>query len=584
MQRKAALAALAFAVGSTACGPSPKPKPATASIDSDGAEPQSTEWLYATPNSSGELAQDCKLVVDVLRKEQSCSGDLCQHAQNLAKDWLAICAKLEGGHVSEVEQLAASFDARRKVSGGECAFQGEELITKGCPPEGDCTSVAQHWATSCSEHASPLVVRMIEKHVSRSAQKPVHLDTTPCAKLLADLTESTNCGNDFECETKVKGLGEYQTRCVDVNQPQSLDDAVKQATLLVSAKQQPPAIWVQDTKFPPEKGRLLFDDGSGFVVAVGDRPVPNVNLFIKALRDSDVVLQVKLARLFPGANNRTYLHVAAIDVADPESYFRRFPSLALTGQREALNGDAANTAIAKLNEVVKQTNEAEAALSGLVSTLALIEPLESDADFKAELAKADKHLVRIFERLAAAKRAKLPKTTVRGDAMRERVAFARRSWQQPLFDVTLSGQVELGATSPGVLLDLAALLPASFEAYRKSIDGSIGKALRKLEVPAEAKLRAAAMSLAERCAASHQELLAIEHGLLSCAFGLQTCTPDPRNVAETQMDETVAAYQQYRAELAAAVASLAEAPQGPLGELAASELGAAGAWLTHADE
>jgi len=569
MERIASLVLLMLAVGFTGCGPSPKPKPVTSSPETEGADPESAEWLYATPSSSGELEQDCKLVFDVLQAERSCSGDLCQHAINLGNDWLKTCGELEKNRVPAVNELVVTLVARRKVSGGECAFQGEELITKGCPAGDDCARVAQHWATTCSEHASPLVVRMIEKQVARSTQQPLQLDTTPCAKMLADLTESTSCGNDFECEAKVKSLGEYQARCVQAGQPQPLDDVVKQATLLLSAKQQPPAVLVRETKFPPEKGRLLLDDASGFVVAVGDRPVPNVNLFIKALRDSEFVLQIKLARIF-FENNAHYLRVGAIDVADPETFFRRFPSLTLSGQREALNGEAANSAITKLNDLVKQRGDQDAALAGLVATLALAESLEADGDFKGELGKADKHLARTFERLAAAKREKLPKPTVRGDAMRERVAFARRSWQQPLFDVTSNGQVELGATNAAVFVDVAELLPVSFEAYRKNIDGSIGKALRKLEPEAEAKLNADAGLLAGNCAAARQEMLKTERSLLVCAFGVESCQPNSVEAAGTKMDEAVAKHQRLRAEAAAAIASLEEPPKGKLAELAAS--------------
>ncbi|HEU5076563.1 MAG TPA: hypothetical protein VFU02_20370 [Polyangiaceae bacterium] len=567
MKRITSLVALSVSVA--ACGPSPTPKPATTSIETDGPEPQSTEWLYATPNSSGELEQECKLVVDVVRGEQGCSGDLCQHAINLANDWLEACAALEKQRTPEVKQLVAKLDQRRRVSGGECAFQGEELIAKGCPAGKDCVDAAQHWATSCSNHASPLVVRMIEKQVSRSTQKTVRLDTTPCATVLAKLTQTTSCGNEFECQEKVAALHEYQRRCVDANQPQPLDEAVKQATLLVSAGQQSPAILVQETRFAPEKGKLLLDDASGYVVAVGDRLTPNVNLFIKTLRESEFVLQIKLARVFT-ENNQHYLRVGSIDAADPETFFRRYPSLALVGQREALNGEAGNAAIAKLNELVKHKGEQDTALAGLVSVLTLAEPLRDDADFKVEIGRADKHLARLFEQLAAAKRAILPKPNARGDVMRSRVAFARRSWQGPLFDVTPSGQVELGATNPAVFVDVATLLPASFEAYRKNIDGSIGKALRKLEAPEEAKLLTEAELRGASCAAARKELLAIEQSLLACAFGMKTCQPKTLEASGTQLDETVAAHQRFRSELAAAVASLEEPPKGKLAALAAT--------------
>lgn len=590
MERIASLVTLGVALSFAACGPSPKPKPTSASIESDGPEPESAEWLYATPNSSGELAEDCKLVLDVVRGEQECSGDLCQHAINLANDWLRTCRELEKSRMPDVNQLVATLDARRKVSGGECAFQGEELISKGCPAAEDCAGYAQHWATGCSEHASPLVVRMIEKQVARSSQNPVHLDTTPCKEVLAKLTQSTSCGNDFECEAKVKGLKEYQARCVDPSQPEPLDDAVKQAMLLLSAKQRPPAILVAEARVPPEKSRLLLDDSSGYVVAVGDRQVPNVDLFIKALRDSEFVQQVKIARIY-SENNQHYVRVAAIDVDEPESFFSKYPLLELVGQREALVSEAANATISRVNALVRYLEHPEAAVPGPFSSLpletlsdaglafllsaftsaaAFSRPLQADDDFKTEMGKADKHLVRVFERLAAAKRAKLPKTTVRGDAMRDRVTFARRAWQQPFLDVTPRGEVELGATNPAVFMNVADLLPVSFAAYRRAIDGSIGKALRKLEPEYEAALKNQALARAEACAAKSMEIVATAGGLLNCTFGIENCAAEFIENQSMQLEETLVAEEVAKKALATALASLAAPPERRIAELAAT--------------
>ena len=589
MERIASVVTL-VALGFAACGPSPKPKPASPSVESDGPEPESAEWLYATPNSSGELAEDCNLVLDVVRGEHECSGDLCQHGINLANDWLRTCRELEKSRMPDVNQLVATLEARRKISGGECAFQGEELISKGCPAGDDCAGYAQHWATSCSEHASPLVVRMIEKQVARSTQNPVHLDTTPCKAVLAKLTQSTSCGNDFECEAKVKSLKQYQARCVDPSLPEPLDDAVKQATLLLSAKQRPPAILIQEARIPPEKGRLLLEDSSGYVVAVGDRQVPNVDLFIKALRDSKFVQQVKIAQIY-SENNQQYVRVAAIDVDEPETFFNKYPLLELAGQREALSREAANAVISRVNALVRYLQHPEATVPGAFSSLpletlsdaglafllsaftqtaAFARSLQADADFRSEMGKADKHLVRVFERLAAAKRAKLPQTTVRGDAMRDRVTFARRAWQQPFLDVTPRGEVELGATNPAVLMNVADLMPVSFAAYRKAIDGSIGKALRKLEPQQEAELKKQAYGRAETCAAKYMEVPAIAAGLYRCAFGFEDCTPEFIEGTNTALDETLVGLEAARKELAGALASLAAAPDPRIAELAAT--------------
>jgi len=510
------------------------------------------------------VQQECGLVLEVLRGEQTCSGDLCQHAINLGEDWLKTCAKLEPSRSAEVQKLVGTYQNRSKQSGGECAFQGEQLIAKGCPAQQDCAVFAQGWATKCSEHASPLVVRMIEKQVTSSTQKTIQLDTTSCPEIFAKLTSAATCGNDFECEGQVAALKNYQARCVDPNQPQPLDDAIQQAILLTSAKQKPPAFLVNDARFAPEKGRLLLADGSGFVISVGDLRTPNVNLFIKALRASEYVSEIKLARVFSDAAHQNYLRIGAIDAADPETFFRRFPTLALAGQSEALNGYAANAAIQKLNEVVKQLDQQETALAGLLAAFGGAEPFQTDADFAAEVAKADKHLARVFERLAAAKRAKLPKPNVRGEAMSARVAFARRSWLKPFADVTPDGRVELGAVSPAVLIDVAALLPLSFAAYRENMDGSIGKARRPLEAKYEAELERQVRAQIGVCVGEYEQIAEHERALLACAFGMNTCPPSVIESTGKLLDEAVARREHARAELELAVASLEKPPQGKL--------------------
>src|SRR5690606_37979616 len=169
---------------------------------------------------------ECKLVANVLEKEQNCSGDLCRHAVNLSQDWLKTCREFEPAQLPRVEQLAAGFENRAGVSGGECAFEGVQLIDKGCPEAADCALVAQTWATKCSEHASPLVVSMIEKQVERETETPITLDTTSCEETFAKLTKSTECGNEFDCEEKVTKLKQYQVRCVDPRRPLPLDNAV----------------------------------------------------------------------------------------------------------------------------------------------------------------------------------------------------------------------------------------------------------------------------------------------------------------------------------------------------------------------
>jgi hypothetical protein len=276
------------------------------------------------------------------------------------------------------------------------------------------------------------------------------------------------------------------------------------------------------------------------------------------------MLPIRIARIFSDPSNRHELRVGAILVADAASFFRRFPSLELEGQLEAETSDIANAAIGQLNEVVKTLDRQPSALAGLIKTFAAARDIQDDAEFKAEVEKADKHLARVFQRLATDKRAQLPKPHGGGDAMRDRVAYARRSWKQPFADVTPQGSVELGAASPAVQIDVEALLPLSFAAYRDGMDGTIGKALRPLEDKYEAELDARAQTLADACVEQREEMQKLEGQLLSCAFGVKTC--DDKTVEQTSasLDEAVASHDEMRARLEVALLELAQAPQGKL--------------------
>lgn len=546
------------------CGPAPEPKPVSASILTDGPQAQSTEWLYATPGSSGVVKEECKIVVGVLKKEQGCSGDLCRHAIHLGKDWLNTCKEFERGQVPAVTELLATFQKRARLSGGECAFRGAEFIDQGCPEAADCALLAQEWATKCSDQATPLVVTMIERQIERSTQTPVQLDTTSCAEHLAKLTKSPSCGNDFECEEKVAKLKNYRARCLDMNQPLPLDQALKQALLLQSARQQPPPFLVSDPEFPPERGRLMFEDKSGFVVSVGDQPASNVNLLIKTLRDSEYTLAVQLARVFSDERNRHELRLGSIDVPDAETFFRRYASLELQGQDEALGSHIANATISRLNEVVKNLHRQRVAVAGLISALGPATPVQNDTELQTEIAKADKHLVKVFEGLARDKRLELPKSWVRGERMRDRVAYARRSWRQPFADVTGDGQVELGAVNPAIAIDVERLLPASFSAYRENMDGTIGRALRTLEPEFEQQLLSTAQTRAKHCAETRKSIQRQEQRLLGCAFGVQNCSEDKVAKAGAELDEAIAAHAESRDALHFALLQLEKPPTGPL--------------------
>jgi len=561
--RHGLLASLIGAFASAACGPAPAPKKPTEPLV-EGPQPESTEWLYATPGSSGVIKDECRTVAEALIPEANCHGEFCQYSLNLGQDWLNTCKSIAPDQVNAVEQLVATMKTSAETSAGECGREGQVLIERGCPNAADCTEVAQHWATRCGEHATPLTVHMIEKQVERNTQAPVKLDVTSCDQIFAKVTETTECSDDFDCQDKLDRLRAYETRCTTPGAPVPLERGLKQALLLQSAKQ-PVAVPVSEARFAAKDNRLMLDDNKGFVVGVGDQVVPSVKLLINTLDDSEFALPVKLARVFEGKKSPFELRLGRVAAPNASTLFKRFPSLRFEGQREAQKHAAANRAITKLNEVVAKTGDQEV-LEGLVVVLGDAALVEDDQEFRDEIRKADQHLSRAFAKLGRAKRQLLPSPK----EPRERVAFARRNWSHPFADVTASGTVEPGAATPAIFANVEVLLPKSFEAYRKEMDFTVGRARRKLQGAFEKELKDQANALAKQCAEQKSKAQGLERQLLECAFAIRACEGDKLEAATETLDQALHDHEVARAKVHASTLNLEQGPDQKLAKAIAA--------------
>jgi hypothetical protein len=482
----------------------------------------------------------------------------------LGQDWLNTCKTIAPDQVSAVEKLVTTMKKSVETSAGQCGREGRTLIERGCPNAADCGEVAQNWATRCGEKATPLTVHMIEKQVERNTQAPTTLDVTSCDQIFAKVTETTECRDDFDCQEKVDQLRAYETRCTTPGTPVPVERGLKQALLLQSAKQ-PVAIPVSEARFAARNNRLMLDDNKGFVIGVGDQVVPSVNLLINTLDGAEFALPVKLARVFRGTKSPFELRLGRVAAPDASTLFRRFPSLRFEGQREAQKHAAANRAIAKLNEVVSKTEDQEV-LAGLVVVLGAAATAGDDKEFREEIRKADQHLSRAFANLGRAKRRLLPSPR----EPRERVAFARRNWSHPFADVTASGSIELGAATPAVFANVEVLLPKSFEAYRKEMDLTVGRARRKLQGAFEKELKDQANALAKQCAERKSRVDALERQLLECAFAIKACEGEKLETATETLDQALHDHEIARAKVRASTLNLEQSPDEKLAKTIAS--------------
>jgi hypothetical protein len=501
------------------------------------------------------MKEECRVVALALDDESKCKGEFCQYSINLGQDWLHTCRSIAPDQVSAVEAQLVTMRQSSQVSAGDCGREAREFIERGCPRSADCAQAAQHWATRCGTQATPLVVRMIEKRVERSTQTPTKLDVTSCEQIFAEITKTTECGNDFECQEKVEQFNAYQTRCTTPGAPIPVEQGLKQALLLDSAKQPPKAIFVSEGTFAAKQNRLMLDGGKGFVVGVGDQVVPSVKLLISALDSSEFALPIKLARISPGRKSAFELRVGRVAAPDASTLFRRFPSLRFEGQPEAEKHAAANRAIEKLNQVVTKTAQEEI-LAGLVGVLGDAAIAEDDSEFREQIARADKHLSPAFAKLAVAKRQRLPSPR----DPKDRVAFARRNWLHPFADVNAEGNVELGAVTGAVLANVEVLLPKSFEAYRKEIDLTVGLARRTLPNAIESELKGAVATRAKECADARESARALEKQLLDCGFAIKACDGDGLEGTTEKLDQALHDQELARARLRSATLSLEKGP------------------------
>src|SRR5690606_32757796 len=114
------------------------------------------------------------------------------------------------------------------------------------------------------------------------------------------------------------------------------------------------------------------------------------------------------------------------------------------------------------------------------------------------------------------------------------------------------------------LADVETLLPISFQAYRESMDGTVGKALRKLEHQYESDLSEKARRLADACVAQVTSANQHERQLLSCAFKVHQCTDAEIEKSNTLLDQAIEARESARAKLEVQLLELGGPPSGEL--------------------
>lgn len=519
-----------------ACGPHKPPDTPPVEQGSSAPEPQSAEWLYATEGVSGGRKAECTKVVSRLDEEGVCKGQACTHAAALAKDWLVVCKSLTPEHVSGVERRASELGAKASEKPVPCDEEVKRLLDNGCGAGGACGEAAQSWATRCSESSTPLVLRMLEVHVERSAGERTKLDGRGCPELLSEVAKAGACVQRFACEDGLGAVDAYKQRCVSQSQPLTATAAVVELALRAGIGPAAEPVAAATGKLEPLLVPLAFEDGSGAVLMTCGKRAKDVAGYL-SLRKGCADEEVLLAKRFDGPNGAVF-RLGRLPHPSDAAFLARYPSLRVEGEPKARYQAALPAFVAALDAAAKLGSEPRRSAEALRAFVQAIEQnldaVRNSSDFEAALKDKDAALVPLFSQLGEAKKkalhADLPSAKLAPAALRQK--------KLALADVDAEGRVRLGAVTPAASIELGDLLPKASAAHDERLTSRLKLAeKRKLDAASADRLGAGADGEASRCGQAMKAFEAAEKQLLACAFGLETCDEQKLAVTGKKLDE-----------------------------------------------
>jgi hypothetical protein len=519
------IVALSFAITGCPTEGERPPKDAPPAEDDWSRMSASKEWLYATGDFSGPHKAECDHVLGWIKGETTCKGSLCEHARELAGEFIRRCAAYEEAAVIEVARsVQVELTGRATEAPSDCGKAFDDLVREGCSAA-ECQSRGQRWATRCAKtEGSPLVLRILQRVVDRRRDQGAEasdLDPRTCDELRAEVMEAGKCKDRFVCEESTGRVLMYRERCESEAERPTIATAVAELTVLVGGGKPPEAILTRAGSGGVAAGEVPvpLSDGSGGVIFVCEDRASDLARYASS-RKTCQGGKLVVARAFPTSKG-VEVRAGALDFPDDATFSARYPTILATGELELRDKEAAAALAADLGKAAELGKSsggvAEAARILARAVVAHVLAIKRSPGVRAELTHRDELLSPALKeiakgKLAASRGLKVPAAEAAGLLTRARTcAFA---------DIAADGSVQAGAPGRAFTLSTTALLPRAMEGYLSVLKGARPAKLAGRAATAE---KERGLRAAEACGASEKRLQEIKKSLVSCNFGLEAC-------------------------------------------------------------
>jgi len=517
------LALAAAAIVSACAADPPRPVARTAASEPEEDAP-SAQWQFVseTGKPARGVNAECAKVLGFVLGDKDCTGELCEFARDLGKEWLKRCARKSPAAVDDVRSVVDKISGRVDLRGDTCIHQGNRLLrTNECGAPEACVKEAQRWISSCGDrYATPLVVTILTRRSERRFTETtrVQFDTRSCRVLQENVSKGIGCDGEEKCKDALETVTAWQERCRKDSETVPIATAFAMADVLVGASRgvdpirvDPDADRLDDAAFP-----LTLSDGKGTAAWVcGERPT-SLDGYLSA-RAKCSPGELIFARL-----DAHQVRTVSVPHSSDADFSRLFPFLELKNERDARDKAELSVFRNKLREAVDSANAGKTSAASAQLAAALIPhapAVARNAEYRKLLLESDAALARVLREWGKKKAAARVRDTT------EAALFAGRSLANPLHDMRLDGSVVPGSFVAPSGFAWSDSMPESFAAYRKEI-GAFERATRKpLSASRLDDLRERIQNDIAACAAAQVAVSKAEDASAACLFRDASCLP-----------------------------------------------------------